>query len=77
MSIAQMSLLLVLGLLAGILAGMFGIGGGAIVVPAMMFLVGFSTKMATGTSLAALLLPFGLFGVLEYYRNGDFEITRN
>ncbi|AGY59974.1 sulfite exporter TauE/SafE family protein [Gloeobacter kilaueensis] len=63
-----------LGLVAGVLAGMFGIGGGAIMVPAMMFIVGFGTKMATGTSLAALLLPFGLFGVLEYYKNGQVNI---
>ncbi|MBV8886115.1 MAG: sulfite exporter TauE/SafE family protein [Chroococcidiopsidaceae cyanobacterium CP_BM_RX_35] len=74
MSVFQMVSLLVLGLVAGIMAGMFGIGGGAIMVPAMMFLVGFSTKMATGTSLAALLLPFGLFGVLEYYRNGQVNV---
>jgi len=75
MAVAQMISLLFLGLVAGILAGMFGIGGGAIMVPAMMLLVGFSTKMATGTSLAALLLPFGLFGVLEYYRNGQVNVT--
>jgi len=67
--------LLVLGLVAGVLAGMFGIGGGAIMVPAMMFIVGYQTRTATGTSLAALLLPFGLFGVLEYYRNGHVNIT--
>ena len=74
MSVFQMVSLLILGLVAGIMAGMFGIGGGAIMVPAMMFLVGFGTKMATGTSLAALLLPFGLFGVLEYYRNGQVNV---
>ncbi|WP_197529991.1 sulfite exporter TauE/SafE family protein [Gloeobacter violaceus] len=70
----QIASLLSLGLVAGVLAGMFGIGGGAIMVPAMMFLIGFSTKLATGTSLAALLLPFGLFGVLEYYKNGQVNI---
>ena len=75
MAIIQIVELLVLGLVAGVLAGMFGIGGGAIMVPAMMFLVGFSTKMATGTSLAALLLPFGILGVLEYYRQGQVNVT--
>jgi len=75
MGIIQIVELLVLGLVAGVLAGMFGIGGGAIMVPAMMFLVGFSTKMATGTSLAALLLPFGILGVLEYYRQGQVNVT--
>ncbi|MBV9385704.1 MAG: sulfite exporter TauE/SafE family protein, partial [Chroococcidiopsidaceae cyanobacterium CP_BM_ER_R8_30] len=71
MVITQILSLLVIGLFAGVMSGMFGIGGGAIIVPALMIIVGFSTKMATGTSLAALLLPFGLFGVLEYYRNGQ------
>ena len=75
MAIIQIVELLVLGLVAGVLAGMFGIGGGAIMVPAMMFLVGFSTKMATGTSLAALLLPFGILGVLEYYRQGQVNVN--
>ena len=75
MAIIQIVELLILGLVAGVLAGMFGIGGGAIMVPAMMFLVGFSTKMATGTSLAALLLPFGILGVLEYYRQGQVNVT--
>ena len=74
MATTQMISLLTIGLFGGVMAGMFGIGGGTIMVPAMMFFVGFSMKMATGTSLAALLLPFGLFGVLEYYRNGEVNI---
>jgi hypothetical protein len=61
--------LLVMGTLAGVASGMFGIGGGVIIVPALM-LLGFSQIVANGTSLAALLLPVGVFGALSYHRNG-------
>ena len=71
----QVLIVLVIGLSAGVLSGMFGIGGGVIVVPALMLLVGFSIKMAAGTSLTALLLPVGLLGAIEYYREGDINIV--
>lgn len=61
--------LVVLGLVAGVAAGMFGIGGGVIIVPTLM-LFGFSQIAANGTSLLALLLPVGVFGALSYHRNG-------
>jgi uncharacterized membrane protein YfcA len=61
--------LLLMGLVAGVAAGMFGIGGGVIIVPALMFL-GLTQVQANGTSLAALLLPVGVFGALEYHNNG-------
>ncbi|MBF6595686.1 MAG: sulfite exporter TauE/SafE family protein [Thermaceae bacterium] len=60
----------VIGLAAGILSGLFGIGGGIVVVPALIFLVGLTIREATGTSLAALLLPVGILGVLAYARLG-------
>jgi uncharacterized protein len=59
-----------IGLVAGVLSGLFGIGGGVIVVPALILLVGLEQRTATGTSLAALLLPVGLFGVMTYARAG-------
>ena len=59
-----------IGLAAGILSGLFGIGGGVIVVPALIFLVGLEQRTATGTSLAALLLPVGILGVMTYARVG-------
>lgn len=65
--------LLLLGLGAGVLAGMFGIGGGAIIVPALVGLLKFDQKLANGTSLAALLLPVGLGGVITYYREGYLD----
>lgn len=66
--------LLSLGLFAGLLAGMFGIGGGAIMVPVLMLWIGFNLKTAIGTSLAALLFPFGILGAIEYYRGGHINI---
>ncbi len=65
--------LLLIGLIAGVAGGMFGIGGGAIMVPAMVVLLGLDQKLATGTSLAVQLLPIGLFGVLVYYRNNNLN----
>ena len=62
--------LLVLGGAAGILSGLFGIGGGAILVPALILILGFGIQRAAGISLAALLLPVGILGVWEYFRTG-------
>lgn len=66
--------LLVLGLTSGVFVGLFGIGGGAIMVPAMVLLLGLDQKMASGTSLAAQILPIGLLGAIVYYRNGNLNI---
>ncbi|MHC1739294.1 MAG: TSUP family transporter [Ignavibacteriaceae bacterium] len=57
-----------IGLMAGLVSGMLGIGGGLIIVPALVGLVGFSQKQAQGTSLGLLLLPIGLFAVMNYYK---------
>jgi hypothetical protein len=67
-------MLLGVGLAAGVAAGMFGIGGGLIIVPALIFLVGLKEKQAIGTSLAALIPPVGLLGAAEYYRSGYINI---
>lgn len=67
-------LLLAIGLVAGITSGVFGIGGGVLIVPALVYLAGFSQHAATGTSLAILLPPVGLAAVLAYYRFGHVEL---
>jgi uncharacterized membrane protein YfcA len=54
---------------------MFGIGGGAIMVPAMVLLMGMDQKFATGTSLAAQILPIGILGALVYYKNNNLNIS--
>jgi uncharacterized protein len=66
--------LLAIGLVAGVAAGMFGIGGGLIIVPALLFIVKVRELEAIGTSLAALIPPVGLLGAFEYYRNGHINI---
>ncbi len=67
-------LLLAIGLLAGVFSGMFGIGGGLIIVPALLFIVKVKELQAIGTSLAALIPPVGLLGAAEYYRNGYINL---
>ena len=63
-----------MGLGAGVLAGMFGIGGGVIIVPALILLARFTPQAATGTSLAIFLLPVGLLGALTYYKEGHVRV---
>ena len=67
--------LLFLGVSAGILSGMFGVGGGIIIVPALVLLFGMTQQIAIATSLVALLLPVGLLGVIEYYHSGKISTT--
>ncbi len=64
---------LVLGLGAGVLSGMFGIGGGLVIVPALVVIFQEELKTAVGTSLFALMWPVGLLGVLEYWRRGEMR----
>src|SRR5512145_1495798 len=66
--------LLAIGLLGGVTAGVFGVGGGIVVVPALIYWAGFSQHRATGTSLAVLLPPVGLAAVLVYYRHGNVDV---
>jgi len=70
-------MLLLVGLAAGILGGMVGIGGGIIIVPALIYFMGFSQLSAQGTSLALLMFPVGILGVIQYYKQGhvDFSIV--
>lgn len=63
-----------IGLIAGVLSGVFGIGGGVVIVPSLILLAGLTPITATGTSLAALLLPVGALGAWEYYRKGHLNI---
>ena len=61
------------GIGAGLLSGMFGIGGGLVIVPALILLLEFPAHKAVGTSLAALVLPVALLGVLNYARTGNVD----
>ena len=67
-------LLILIGLGAGILSGVFGIGGGVVIVPALIYLAGFTQHRATGTSLAVLLPPIGFAAMWEYYRHDNVDV---
>jgi uncharacterized protein len=74
----QMVLIVVMvGIAAGILGGLVGVGGGIIIVPALVYFLGFSQKTAQGTSLGLIMLPVGILGVLQYYKQGhvDFRVV--
>jgi uncharacterized membrane protein YfcA len=66
--------LLVIGLTAGVAMGLFGIGGGVIILPGLIYWLGFSQHRATGTSLAIMLPPIGLAAVAEFYRHGNVDL---
>ena len=65
---------LAIGLAAGVLSGLFGIGGGVLIVPALILLTGMPPARATGTSLASLLLPVGALGAWEFWRKADVNV---
>src|SRR5689334_25392782 len=67
-------ILSLIGLAAGMLSGLVGVGGGIIVVPALIFFLGFTQLQAQGTSLGLLLLPVGIFAVMNYYNKGHIDI---
>ncbi len=62
------------GLAAGVLSGLFGIGGGTVIIPALVMILGFSQHKAQGTSLAALVLPVGILGVIRYWKAGEVDL---
>ena len=70
----ELLILIFIGLLTGLLSGLLGIGGGIIVVPLLVLLLGYSQHTAQGTSLAMLLPPIGLLAVINYYQNGNVNI---
>jgi uncharacterized membrane protein YfcA len=70
MGIQEIALIIIIGLLAGFVGGSLGVGGGIIIVPALVFLMGFSQHQAQGTYLAVLLFPIGILGVINYYKGG-------
>ncbi len=74
MDIYTLLMLVLIGLVAGILGGLLGIGGGIIMIPAMVFLLGFSQHQAIGTSLAVMLPPIGMFAAYNYYQAGHVNI---
>src|SRR5437764_15063059 len=74
MSTQIVLILLLIGLFAGMLSGLIGVGGGIIIVPALVYFLGFSQHEVQGTSLGLLLLPIGILAVLNYYHKGYIDI---
>lgn len=70
----QLIVLLITGLLAGIFSGMFGLGGGLIVIPSLVMVLGLTQHQAQGTNLAFMLAPVGLFAVMNYYKQGHVNL---
>ena len=63
-----------IGLVAGVVSGLFGVGGAVVIIPCLVLVFKMSQHAANGTSLAALLLPVGLLGAVEYYRRGEVNV---
>jgi uncharacterized membrane protein YfcA len=74
MSFSMLLLLILIGVITGVMAGMLGIGGAIIMIPALVFFMGFSQQMAQGTSLAVMLPPIGIFAAYNYWKAGQVNI---
>lgn len=74
MSVTTILILVAIGLIAGILGGMVGLGGGIIMIPAMVMFLAMDQRMAQGTSIAVMLPPIGLLAVINYYKAGYVNV---
>src|SRR5256886_5813435 len=68
------ALVAMIGLMAGVVSGLFGVGGAIVIIPGLVLVAKLPQHTANGTSLAALLLPVGLLGAWEYYRRGQVNV---
>lgn len=74
MAFGEIIILVLIGLAAGVLSGMFGVGGGVIIVPALVFFLGLTQHEAQGTSLGLMLLPIGILAAYNYHQAGSLRI---
>jgi uncharacterized protein len=74
MSTSMLLILIGIGIITGAAGGMLGIGGAIIMVPALVYIMGFSQQMAQGTSLAVMLPPIGILAAFNYYKAGQVNI---
>ncbi|MFA3782685.1 sulfite exporter TauE/SafE family protein [Melioribacteraceae bacterium 4301-Me] len=74
MNTTQLLILLLTGLLSGVLSGFVGVGGGIVVIPMLIFFLGYSQQLAQGTTLAMLLPPIGLLATINYYKAGYVDL---
>lgn len=73
MDMQTILIVILIGIAAGMLGGLVGVGGGLIIVPSLVYFLGFSQHAAQGTSLGLILLPVGILGVMQYYKHGDVD----
>jgi uncharacterized protein len=74
MSLTTVIILILIGLMAGVFGGMFGVGGAIIMIPALVYFLGVDQHTAQGTSVAIMLPPIGLFAAYNYYKAGEVNI---
>jgi uncharacterized membrane protein YfcA len=74
MSIQFLMILLAIGLVAGVLSGLVGIGGGIVIVPVLVYFIGMTQHQAQGTTLFMFMLPIGVLGVYNYYQKGNVDV---
>lgn len=74
MSLTTILILLVIGIITGVMAGMLGIGGGLVVIPALVMFMGMTQQQAQGTSLAMMLPPIGIIAAYNYYKAGHVDL---
>jgi len=65
---------IILGVVAGLLSGLLGIGGGLVLIPALVFIFGLTQLQAQGTTLALMVPPIGLLAAIRYYQNGNVKL---
>ena len=71
---SSIPILILIGVLSGATTGFFGLAGGIIIIPALVYIVGFSQQSAVGTNLFVLILPVSIASAIEYYRSGYVDI---
>jgi hypothetical protein len=74
MSVSTLIIIIIIGVITGVTAGMLGIGGAIIMIPALVFFLGFSQQMAQGTSLAVMLPPIGIIATYNYWKAGQVDL---
>ena len=74
MSTSMLLILIVIGIVTGFMAGMLGIGGAIIMIPALVYFLGITQQTAQGTSLAVMLPPIGILAAYNYYKAGQVNI---
>ena len=74
MSVTTLIIILIIGVVTGVVAGMLGIGGAIVMIPALIYFLGFSQQMAQGTSLAVMLPPIGVIAAYNYWKAGQVNL---